>query len=347
MPHYKGVIMHDLTCEEFRKIIDNSKASPYRKSALKNRLESINGFVFDSINTGTYYLISESIDILDDDFPQLLKYSRWKKHFKDDVINYINHYSGSKKNEHFLKVYSIIKKSNEFNFNNKENQIFFFSLFNSVIKLKTKIEEDSIVRVMYDMFKNKESLNLDFFKEIFAIYIENIHTDQKYQKRVNDIKEWGANQNFTDLYSKYKNIRNIFESGNEEKIYYASSKKYDLKAIAKTKKTKLTIINQNFSYLNNFISEKLKTNSNIHDFIIRDEKIFYKVIVIYEKRDFVIDACIKMHEALFEIIDKSEEIEKLLIQNLWDKLMIKADIEESFNIVNKDKLDKPQKVNKL
>jgi hypothetical protein len=350
--------MHDLTCKEYIELINSLNLPSRNRQVLFQKIRYGGGvinasfgdqLVFNSNTYATSYFVNDVFTNLGKDFYHLLKYSKWKKEFIDAIPNFFSNTSGSKKNEYFTKIYEVIKKSEELNLKSLENRNFFLKIFHIAVNIEAKIEEDSIVKIMYDMFKDKENIDLDLFKEIFALYIEKIKTDAKYQKRINDIKAWAATQDFTELTKKYKNIRNYFDDSNEEKVFTASSKKYDLKAIAKQNKTKLSVIQQNFNELNNFISEKLKTNENIQDFIIRDEKIFYKVLIVYDKRDFVINAAIKMHESFFAMIKGSESLEKELMYSLWDKLMMKADLESSFAEANKGtgQIEAPRKITKL
>lgn len=350
--------MQDLTCREYIKIINDVKIHHNLKEKLFKKIRYNGGsfkedfgnqFVFNMMTQAPVYCINDIFSSLGKDFSPFLKYTKWKNTFQESCIQFFNTKYGSNKNEYFMSFYELTKNTEELSLKNSENKIFFLSMFHIAVNIGAKIEEDSVVKVIYDMFNNKENIDLDLFKEIFALYIEKITTNQKYQKRINDIKEWASTQDFSELEKKYKNIRNYFDKSNDEKLFTASSKKYDLKVIAKENKTKLTIVEQNFNALNNFISEKLKTNNNIQDFIIRDEKIFYKVLIIYDKRDFVIDAAIKMHEAFFGMIKGSVDIEKELMYSLWDKLMMKADIENSLSQQNYEikKAELPRKVSKL
>lgn len=346
--------MQDLTCKEYVEFINGlnlpskTKEQLFRKITHHGSLAN-EKFVLNCINRGLNEFINHAIHLLKKDFAPLLKYSKWKNGFMDAALYYINQSHGSKKNEYFMNIYEVIQNSSELNLSQPVNKNFFLKIFHIAVNLGAKIEEDSVVKVMYDMFKNKEKIDSELLKEMFALYIEKIATDVKYQKRINDIKAWASTQDFTLLLTKYKNIRNYFDESNEEKLFTASSKKYDLKIIAKENKTKLSILQQNFNALNNFISDKLKTNDNIQDFIIRDEKIFYKVLIIYDKRDFVIDAAIKMHEAFFGMIKGSESIENELMVSLWDKLMMKGDLENSFAQFDKEsvKVEAPRKINKI
>jgi hypothetical protein len=346
--------MQDLTCKEYIQFIDSLKLSSSIKEQLLRKVKQ-NGLlvneklVFNCLNRGSNEFINHAFGLLKGNINHLFKYSKWKNGFMEATLACFKNLYGSKKNEYLMSIYEVLKDSKELNLSLPANKNFFLQIFHIAVNIDAKVEEDSVVRVMYDMFKNKEKIDVELLKEMFALYIEKITTDVKYQKRINDIKAWASTQDFTNLLTKYKNIRNYFDESNEEKVFTASSKKYDLKVIAKENKTKLSILLQNFNALNNFISDKLKTNENIQDFIIRDEKIFYKVLIIYDKRDFVIDAAIKMHEAFFGMIRGSESIENELMASLWEKLMMKGDLENSFAQSEQDssKALVPRKVNKL
>lgn len=346
--------MQDLTCKEYVEFIHSLNLSSTTKEQLFRKIKISGHFVnhqlvFNCINRGSNEFIKHAMSLLNKDFIHLLKYSKWKNGFIDASTYFLTNTYGSKKNDFFMNVYEIVKHSDELSLSKPTNRNFFLGLFQIAVNIDAKIEEDSIVKVMYDMFKNKENVDSELLKEIFALYIEKITTDAKYQKRINDIKTWASTQDFTILLTKYKNIRNYFDDSNEEQVFTASSKKYDLKVIAKENKTKLSILQQNFNVLNDFISEKLKTNENIQDFIIRDEKIFYKVLIIYDKRDYVIDTAIKMHEAFLAMIKGSESVERELMESLWEKLMMKGDLENSFAQTDNvsTRVDAPRKVSKV
>jgi hypothetical protein len=357
--------MDDLTYKEYVEIIVNSGLGEEFVKRFKewvlpgNRTTSGNEalitygnkFVCDLTNSNKTFLVSILFEQMDEKFVQFLKYKKWKDAFIENAINKVKSLSGSPKNVFIDNLYTIIKSSDELSLSKKENREFFLNLFRSAADLKNKNEEESLVQILQDIFKNKEQRNidLDFFKELFAIYIEFINTNPKYQNKINAIKNWAKDQDFSALAGKYKNIRHYFEDEVGEKIFNASVKTYDLKDIAKKNKIKNTVMQQNFFALNQFLDEKLKGNSNIQNFIALNENIFFKVLIVYEKRDRVIDAAINMHETFFEMIKGTENVEYDLMDLIWEKLSLKANIETSLGVDNVEQEPAliPRKVKKI
>ncbi len=272
------------------------------------------------------YIVMGLFNILHKDMKVLMKYDDWRDSLIENTLKMLHYqsYSGSQKNLFLCGFYQVFRDSPELGFKDKDKKELFLKIFESSTELKSKNEEQSIIFILTDLFNNINNVDKDFFKEVFSIYLEKIKTDPKYQNKINKIKEWANNEDFSFLYGKYKNIRNIFDNNNEEKTFSASIKKYNLTELAKETKTKVVNIERNFNSLNSFLEDKLKGNSNIQNFLSIDEKIIQKVIIIYDNRDSVIDAAVKIHDLFFQNINDSKKVETELMENLWNKLLLKT-----------------------
>lgn len=329
-----------MTCKEYIEIIDGLDISLISRGALYDLINYTKDgtldklFVMDVIDS-EYSLVSEVFRHVGQDIEPFLQYRKWKNKFIAVAHNKLGESFGHEKNLLFTKIFQIFKNSPNLNLKEKDNQDYFLNLFKKSVELRAKNEEQSVVHVLYSLFKEKEELTKEFLKELFAIYVDNIKTDPKYQYRIKEIKDWAINQDFSELSKKYKNIRNYFNTDLSEKICEASVKRYDLNDIAEKTKTKLVWIEENFNAITKLVDKKLIGNTNIHNFVCIDEKIFHKVILVYEKRDSIVEAATTIHDVFFSMISKTKSLETELIENLWEKLSLKAEIEADFNKHNK------------
>lgn len=329
--------MDDLTCKQYIDIIESLNLESTSRNALYDLINygSISNNLLDTklvMSTGNseYNIVSEVFRHLGQDIQPFLKYKNWKNKFMAVAHNRLGESHGYEKNLLFTKIFQIFTDCQNLKLSEKENQNYFISLFKKCVDLKSKNEEQSVVHALHSLFRRKENLPKEFFKELFAIYVENITTDSKYQSRIKEIKDWAVNEDFSELSKKYKNIRSYFNTDLSEKICEASIKRYDLNDIAAKTKTKLVWIEENFTAMNKFLSEKLVGNTNIHNFVCIDEKIFHKVVVVYERRDPIVEAVISMHDILFSMIKSTKKREDELISDLWGKLVLKTEIETEF-----------------
>lgn len=348
--------MDDLTCKQYIEIIESLNIESTSRNDLYDLINygSIHNSLLDTklvMTTGKqeYIIVSEAFRLLGQDIQPFLSYKKWKNKFIAVAHNRIGEIYGHEKNLFFTKVFQLFQKSPELSLVNKDNQNYFLSLFKKSVDLKAKNEEQSVVHALHTLFRNKENVPKEFIKELFAIYIENINPDPKYQSRIKEIKEWAVNEDFSELSQKYKNIRNYFNTDLSEKICEASIKRYDLQDIAEKTKTKLFWVEDNFKAINSLLSEKVIGNNNIHNFVCVDEKIFNKVIVVYEKRDPVVEAVTNFHDIFFSMINNTKSREEQLIKDLWEKLLLKTEIEIDFKKEDKKnpKTNVPVKVQKL
>jgi hypothetical protein len=352
----KSIIMDDLTCKQYVDIIQSLNIESTSRNALYDLINysSISNSLLDTklvMNTGNseYNIVSEVFRHLGQDIQPFLAYKIWKNKFMAVAHNRIGETHGYEKNLLFTKIFNIFTDSPYLKLSEKENQNYFISIFKKSVDLKSRNEEQSVVHVLHSLFRKRESLPKEFFKELFAIYVENIQTDSKYQSRIKEIKDWAVNEDFSELSKKYKNIRSYFNTDLSEKICEASVKRYDLNDIAAKTKTKLVWIEENFNAINKFLFDKLVGNTNIHNFMYVNEKIFHKIVVVYEKRDPVVEAVISMHDIFFSMIKSTKAREDELISELWEKLVLKSEIETEFKKDDKKnpKTHSPVKVQKL
>lgn len=340
--------MNDLTKKEFSDYILNLKLDQKTNDSVLKQFscfelkdEKYNEPILDG-RFSTEYLVFFAFENLRNDFTPLLKYDLWRTTFLEATDRKIQYLSGSEKNLFLSTFYKVYQKSEFFGFDNPKSCNNFISLFTKATNFTCKNEEQGVVYILNDLFSNIETTDKEFFKELFAIYLENVKTDPKYQIKINKIKDWAATQDFSFLGEKYKNIRNVFDVSNEEVVYSASIKKYDLLEISKQTKTKPTWVEQNFKALNNFIQKKLVGNSNIQNFLVQDEKIFQKVIIIYEKRDSIVDATVKIHDVFFDQIQKTSKIEIDLMEQIWSKITLHTEL--SNNLANNENKQKVRKI---
>ena len=345
--------MTDFTCKEFIKLIDDFNLPTInRENALSNAglpkniklltEELANSSLISNLKQPIinylHDLLSQNSNIMEpENLEKLLQHEAWINAFHQRNLLRIKNISGAHKNKSVMRIYNLHKESNSLSFIHQNNREVFKKFFSLASKLNVEVEEDSVVKVMYDIFENKSKNDIEFVKEIFAIYLENVATNPKYQFRVNTVKKWAETQDFSNLYEKYKNIRTLFEDSNIEEIFTASSKKYDLSKLVKEKGSTLKCVKNNFDMLNSFIEEKLKTNSNLQNFVVIDEKICHKVLFVYKERDNFIDSAIQMHELFFNRLSGNKTLENDLMNEIWDKLMLKAELKTDleYNIDSK------------
>jgi hypothetical protein len=339
------IIMNDLTKKEFSDYILNLKLDlKTNEKVLKQfscfelKKENFNDPILDG-RYATDYLVMYAFENLRNDFTPLLQYESWKNNFLATTERKLSYksYTGNGKNLFLSTFYKVYQKSEFLGFETKESCERFKKLFTYTTNLTCKNEEQSLVYILSDLFSNINKIDNNFFKELFAIYVENVKTDPKYQVKINKIKEWGETQDFSFLGDKYKNIKNLFDVSKEETVFSASIKKYDLLDISKQTKSKPTWIEQNFNSLNKFIQTKLHGNANIQNFIVQDEKIFQKVIIIYEKRDSIVDAAVKIHDIFFEQLNSIKKIDIELMEDIWNKVTLHTELNNSLTIQENNK----------
>lgn len=157
----------------------------------------------------------------------------------------------------------------------------------------------------------------------------------KYNARIDEIKDWARNQNFTCFFDKYKNIKSLFEN-KAENIYSVSSKIYNLNEVSQKTKTQISWVIQNFNILNTFIEEKIKNNENIKNFIILNEKVHQKILVVYEQRNYIVETVVQMHEKFFAILNQTTTNETEFMNKIWDATILNEKLKSELNI-NSDK----------
>lgn len=344
--------MKDLTKKEFSDYINNLNLDKKNKENILNKFscfelakEQTSEPTLENSRYLKDSLVFFAFETLKNDFIPLLKYDYWRESYIETInqIFQYNHYSGSSKNLFLSNFYQIYQKSEFFGFSNKESCNRFIHFFTKATNLICKNEEQSIVCILNDLFSKIDKIDKDFFKELFAIYLENIKTDPKYQIKINKIKKWGETQDFNFLGEKYKNIRNFFDSSQEETVFTASVKKFNLVEMSKKNKTKINGLEHAFNTLNQFISKKLIGNSNIQNFIVQDEKIFHKIIVVYEKRDSFVEATLKIHDLFFEYLRQNTKVElNFAIEELWSKITLHAELNNK--LTNKEENKKFRKI---
>lgn len=337
--------MDDITYKEYIDIINNLEITITVKGKLYELINKkpyhlddniSNNFIMDIIEQGTeYHLVAKIFECLEEDIKPFLAYKKWKNKFIAVVHNKLGEVSGHEKNLFFSKVYNLFQNSSNLNLKHKDNQNYFISLFKKSVILKAKNEEQSVVHVLHSLFRDKEKLPKNFLMELFAIYVEYINTDEKYQSRIKEIKAWAINEDFSELSNKYKKIKNYFNTDLNELICSASVKRYDLNSIAEKTSTKLIWVEENFTAINKLLSEKLANNTNVHNFTCIDEKLFHKVVLVYEKRDSIIEVATNIHDIFFSMINKTKSLENEMINDLWNKLVLKTEIENDFEKYHK------------
>lgn len=334
-------MIEDITKKNFLEFIENLKIESKLKYQILTHfscLKLLESQYEESIfkNKNKEYSIFYLFNNLGTEFKPLLNNALVKQIFIEYSLEKFqySHVTGTEKNIFLTSFFDIYSTSEHLGFINKNSCDFFISIFKEAVKLKNKNEEQSITYVLNKLFDQIEVIDKDFFKEIFSIYIDNINPNQKYFFKINKIKNWARKQDFSTLSTKYKNIRNFLNSTKEEQIFLTSSKNYDLGEISRHKKLNFSIIENLFISLNLFLKDTLIGNKNIRNFIVQDEKIYNTVLIVYSKRDHIVESATKLHDIFFEQLSSTTNIDNNLIKNVWDKLVLNNSLVENLKINN-------------
>jgi hypothetical protein len=268
--------------------------------------------------------LSLMLDVLQENFSFFLQYDECKNWF----LNHNKMIAPSTLiTNNFEAIYNILKKSEHVSIHKKEYKDFLLDLIN----LRTTygildVEELSpIIKIVEDIFKNKQELGVEFFKEIFALYVENVRTHPEYKESIDKIKEWAIDEDFTSLYPKYKNIRELIEGSEDEQELSTLLKKIDLTNISQKSNISINKIKNNIQKLHLFLTDKLKSNDNFQNITLIDQRSIFKLMITYKEKDKLINSILEMHNDFINTMKKDVSEED--IQSLWLKCVLNSELE--------------------
>lgn len=327
--------MENLTKKEFIQIIDDlnlnqeEKYQVYKICKIPEYFYDLEGYnLNEPLFEPTLKKISvafEMMEVLKEKFAVFLKYEAWRNDFLSTIKEVA---PSSLITELLLPFYNILKNSDILSIHNPEYKDFLIEVIQSrtIYSILDAKEYAPIIKIMEDIFNNKDELGINFFKEVFAIYIENSRIYSVHKDTIDKMKNWALDQDFTHLYPKYRNIRELFEASEDEQELITFVKKVDLSTLAKQKTIPLSIFKKNIEVLHSFITNKLKMNTNFHNISTLDQRSIFKVMLTYKERDELINSIIDMQDDFIKNMPR-KSVEFSEIEPLWLTYSLKNELD--------------------
>lgn len=267
--------------------------------------------------------------------PELLKYDN----FKDSLIDYTirlckNQWkTGYEKVEFFNTFIYEFEQNKSLTLDVEKNRKFFKEIFKLSIDNLKASTEISLIYVMLAklVFFKKETLPLEFVKEICSIHLDNnvFIGNKTYSKKIDEMNVWIKSQNLEAYYKENKNLKNIINENNSTDSL-CTKFFVNYVEIGKEKKTKSVWIRDNYRHACSILEEKIKDNENISDFFYQEKNNMMTIFLVYEKENEYI-------KAIKEFFDQYPEgLSKLKNINIEypAKLLLKLKIEQQLPAKN-------------
>lgn len=267
--------------------------------------------------------------------PQLLQFENFKNVFFDYTVRLCknNWKTGYEKTEFFNTFIYEFDKDKSLTLDLEENRKFLKEIFKlSIDNLKASTEVSLIYMMLTKLvFFKKDTLPLDFVKEVCAIHLDNnVFVGHKtYEKKIEEINVWIKSQNLEAYYKENKNLKNIINQNNSTdsictKFYI------NYVDIGKEKKAKSIWIRDNYRHACSVLEEKIKDTENISDFFYQEKNNTMTIFLIYEKENDYIKSIKEFFNQYPEGLTKLKSINI----EYPEKLLLKLKIEQQLPIKN-------------